>query len=414
MNLDTKRNNLDNSPLRMPSFHSEEERGEYINAIFSGEIQFPLIAGGMGIAFSNPKNYVKNLLAEGVLPTMSASLPSLGERDVYEKLFGNDKIEGTRERIEFFREKNKTVLIDRIRQIRAEVPHAIIGINLMRAAGDYEAMLQAIGESKQVDILFVGAGIPTDLGETMENYPHMKYVPIVSSARVAEIMMKSAKRKGVRLPDAFYVELPQFAGGHLGAKDVETALDEKTFDPEKIVQEIRKIAETYYGEGIHVPILLAGGISYQEDIEQALRWGYDGVSMGTRFLLTTESGMPNKVLQDVYLKSGVDTQTTMESPAGLPSRSIGKPNIVKRTIEEIRNSCVACIGGGKRCKHLQTKGEESYCIARELSAVTHEEKGICFTGARLGTIRNDSLYQDADGNRRVPSIREAVDFVLNG
>lgn len=403
----------ESSSLQMPLFSSEEEKQEYLKNIFEGTQTFPLIAGGMGIDLSNAPDYVDQLHRSGVIPTMSASAVSVGDPQIYEALYGENKIKGIKERTTFYQENNQKILKERLQKAREKSPYGILGINLMRAVKDYNELLEIIGSSQAVDLLFVGAGLPLELSTKMKAFPHMKYIPIVSSARAAEILIKNAKNKKGRLPDAFYIELPPYAGGHLGAKDVSDAQNEEKFNAEKILQETQEVIRSFYPPEKKVPLLLAGGIFSGKDIEKALQQGYQGVSLGTRFLLTQESGLPDQIIKNVYLQSPSPVKTTMESPAGMPSRSLHNPQEnISREIQEIRENCFACIGGAKNCQYLQSKGEKSYCIPQHLGAVRHGKPGLYFTGSKLPEIQKDSLYRDDLGEKKVPCVAEVVDFLL--
>lgn len=438
---------------KMSHFETEQKKQDFLIRLFEAGDDWPLVAGGMGIDFSNPSEYITALIKAGVIPTMTASAVGLGDPKVYEALFGKNPMVGVAERTKFFREKNIEVLKKRIADARKKNPHGVIAMNLMAAVSDYSKMLETIGNFGErekdedgneipdgkigaggVDILCVGAGMPKGLGHEMNKYPHMKYMPIVSSISAAVSMIRKAKRKDEkgnvgRLPDGFYVEDPTKAAGHLGAKTVANASDEEFFDAAAVVAGIQELIKTQYPKDAKVPILLAGGINSKSKIDDAKEKGYSGAVIGTKALVTQESGLPNEILEEEYLNVLNKVVTTMESPAGLPSRGVeyaGKD--ITRTIEEIRAQCVACIGGEKACKHLQSGGKESYCIAKELGGVRHGRKGTHFAGTVLEKIRQESLYKrkrahflgtllkkrlkDSQYRKTIPSIQEMVDLIL--
>ena len=80
---------------------------------------------------------------------------------------------------------------------------------------NYEELARTSAQ-EGADFIVAGAGLPLNLPELTKGYP-TKLLPIVSSARAAELIFKTWKRRYNRLPDAVVVEGP-LAGGHLGFK----------------------------------------------------------------------------------------------------------------------------------------------------------------------------------------------------
>ena len=62
------------------------------------------------------------------------------------------------------------------------------------------------------------------------------------------------------------------AGGHLGSDGME-----------KMYEDLKDL---------NLPLICAGGIGSEEELEKALSIGYEGVQMGTRFIATTECSSP--------------------------------------------------------------------------------------------------------------------------
>ncbi|HET7623172.1 MAG TPA: nitronate monooxygenase family protein [Gemmatimonadaceae bacterium] len=93
------------------------------------------------------------------------------------------------------------------------------------------------------------------------------------------------------------------AGGHAGPKSAEVLLEE-------------------LGD-LGVPLICAGGIGDEEDFVSALRAGYDGVQMGTRFIATTECHAT-----DEYKRAIVDA---IPEDIVLTERITGVPVSVIRT-----------------------------------------------------------------------------------
>jgi len=392
-----------------PDFRSKQEHDEYLTAAFRREVPFPLGKAAMGVGFSDAK-LVSAVMRERMLGTLAAT--AIGYNEHRSAFLAEPSFES---RIAHYHAANRQKLLEEIRAVRERMPHGILGANILAAASDFESMVDVMGRSGEVDILFVGAGLPRGLAKQMEQYPHMHYMPIVSSDRAAKIMMKSADGTP-RPPDGFDMEDPTKAGGHLGAKDVADALDTEKFDPQKLHDQIRAVIPPT------TPLVVAGGLGYRGNIERALDMGYDGALVGTRFLLTQESGLPDHIILKYYLDPRYPVETVQTSPANLPSRIVQGPKNPDDYRADIRRQCVSCIGH-QRCRFFNADFEQeaqkpldqrTYCIAHRLPMTQRGEEdaggGVLFTGS-LDDLRGDSLYV-RDGKPYVPTVKEALEFML--
>ncbi len=96
------------------------------------------------------------------------------------------------------------------------------------------------------------------------------------------------------------------AGGHAGPKSAEVLLEE-------------------LGD-LGVPLICAGGIGDEEDFVSALRAGYDGVQMGTRFIATTECHATDEYKSAIVAATPDDIVLT-ERITGVPVSVIRTPYI---------------------------------------------------------------------------------------
>jgi NAD(P)H-dependent flavin oxidoreductase YrpB (nitropropane dioxygenase family) len=74
-------------------------------------------------------------------------------------------------------------------------------------------------------------------------------------------------------------------------------------------------------DAVDIPVLAAGGFTDGRGLTAALAWGAAGVAMGTRFLLTKESTVPDTV-KDVYLGTTVTGTVVTKRIDGYPQRVI--------------------------------------------------------------------------------------------
>jgi NAD(P)H-dependent flavin oxidoreductase YrpB (nitropropane dioxygenase family) len=73
--------------------------------------------------------------------------------------------------------------------------------------------------------------------------------------------------------------------------------------------------------GAEIPVLGAGGFHDGRGLVAALAYGADGIAMGTRFLLTQESRVPD-VVKQLYLGAGVTDTVVTTAIDGAPQRVI--------------------------------------------------------------------------------------------
>ena len=74
-------------------------------------------------------------------------------------------------------------------------------------------------------------------------------------------------------------------------------------------------------DAVDIPVLGAGGFTDGRGLVAALAWGASGVAMGTRFLLTKESTVP-EVVKEIYLGTPVTGTVVTTALDGFPQRVI--------------------------------------------------------------------------------------------
>jgi NAD(P)H-dependent flavin oxidoreductase YrpB (nitropropane dioxygenase family) len=70
---------------------------------------------------------------------------------------------------------------------------------------------------------------------------------------------------------------------------------------------------------VDIPVIAAGGFFGGRGLVAALAWGAAGIAMGTRFLLTSDSPVPDAVKQ-IYLAAGLDGTVVTRRVDGVPHR----------------------------------------------------------------------------------------------
>ena len=252
----------------------------------------------------------------------------------------------------------------------------------MCALSDYEDLVRTSCEAG-ADVIISGAGLPLKLPQLTEGHPDTALVPIVSSVKAAGLIISRWLKHYNRIPDAFVVETPNTAGGHLGARNEEEALDEKFSLKEVVPALVKYIREL----GLSIPVVAAGGIWDSKDIDEAIELGASGVQMGTRFAATKEGDASDR-FKEAYINAERYFSDTLE----------------KMTC---RAGCLShCI-----CK-LQ---HETFCIADALvSAYRGDwENGLFFCGSNVSKVKSimrvKELMQElvSDFRLREPSFEPA-------
>ncbi|MDO9467875.1 MAG: nitronate monooxygenase [Thiobacillus sp.] len=183
-----------------------------------------------------------------------------------------------------------------------------------------------------IDGITLSAGLHLGSFALMEDHPRFRDAKlgiIVSSPRaLAMFLRKNARLQ--RLPDYIVVEGP-LAGGHLGF-GIE---DWWKYDLRNLVDEVLAFLKA---EHLDIPVIAAGGIFTGSDATAFLEQGAAAVQVATRFTVTKECGLPDKIKQEYFKASEDDIEVNTISPTGYPMRMLrGSPGIG----DGIRPNCEA-------------------------------------------------------------------------
>lgn len=316
----------------------------------------PVIQGGMGVGISL-SGLAGSVAAEGGIGIISAA--QIGYRD---EDFDRDPI-GC----------NLRAMKTEMDKARLIAKGGIIGVNIMVATKRYEEYVRAAVEAG-ADLIVSGAGLPMDLPRYTAG-SGTKLVPIVSSLKSLQVIVRYWMKKYERLPDAVVVEGP-LAGGHLGFTKEQAEHPEKLqYDEEvkKIIRYVREIVEAYH---MSLPVIMAGGIYTREDMEHYLEMGLSGVQMATRFVTTYECDADEAYKQS-YIDAHKEDIVIVQSPVGMPGRAIMNSFMQKAKAGRIPHGrCHSCISA---CRPDETP----YCITDALvnAAAGRLDEALLFCGA---------------------------------
>lgn len=260
--------------------------------------------------------------------------------------------------------------IDKAREI---AKGGIVGVNIMVATQKYEEYVKAAAEAG-ADLIVSGAGLPVDLPKYVQG-SGTKLVPIVSSVKSVQVIMKYWSKKYDKRPDAVVIEGP-LAGGHLGFTREQAENPEALHYDDEVLKILRYVNEAGEEHHTRIPVIMAGGIYTREDMEHYLALGISGVQMATRFVTTYECDADDAYKQ-CYIRAHKEDIMIVQSPVGMPGRAIRNPFIEKAKAGQIpHGKCHSCISA---CNPAKTP----YCITDALinAATGHVEDALLFCGA---------------------------------
>jgi nitronate monooxygenase len=253
-----------------------------------------------------------------------------------------------------------------------------------------------------IDGITLSAGLHLGSFALIADHPRFRAAHlgvIVSSLRALQLFLRKTKNLK-RLPDYVVVEGP-LAGGHLGF-----GMDWKEYDLLTIVAEIKAWLDE---QALDIPLIPAGGVFTGSDAVRALQAGGAAVQVATRFTVTEECGLPDRVKQEYFKADEDDIEVNMISPTGYPMRML-------------KNSPAICSGIRPNCEAfgylLDSKGQCAYIEAynREVERVgekekirvcdktclcTHMRKFQCWTCGQYTYRLKDTSVREADGRYRL-------------
>ena len=104
-------------------------------------------------------------------------------------------------------------------------------------------------------------------------------------------------------------------------------------------------------DAVDIPVIAAGGFFDGRGLAAALSYGAAGVAMGTRFLLTSDSTVPDAVKQ-LYLQSGLDGTVVTRRVDGMPHRVLRTPLVEHLESGSRAKGFAAAVRNASRFKKL--------------------------------------------------------------
>lgn len=338
-------------------------------------IEIPIIQGGMGVRVSTASlaSAVANCKGAGTIASVGLA-------------YGTEEVKVN------YPKASIEALQKEIRQAK-KLTKGVVGINILVALSNYKDLAQTAAREK-ADFIVSGAGLPLSLPELTEG-SSIKLIPIVSSARAANLIIKTWKRRYNRVPDAMVVEGPM-AGGHIGFKFSDLKLHEAA-TLESLVTDVLKTVKEYENKwDVNIPVIAAGGIFNGRDIAKFLRLGAKGVQIATRFVATFECSVADE-FKEIYLAAREEDVVIIRSPVGMPGRAI-MTEFTDRVMHDERVPFKCPYQCLKTCNPKTAP----YCIA----------EALC--NAVIGDLNNAVVFAGSNVSRvnKIVSVKELIDTLV--
>jgi NAD(P)H-dependent flavin oxidoreductase YrpB (nitropropane dioxygenase family) len=213
-------------------------------------------------------------------------------------------------------------MVTAVRRVRRRTA-APFGVNLRPDQPDLPRRIDALAAAGVPVVSFAG-GPSADVIRRLHG-AGLRCIVTVGRARHAEKMLAAGA-------DALIAQGGE-GGGHTG--DVPTSLL------------LPSVLDAVHDQ---IPVLAAGGFYDGRGLAAAIAWGADGVAMGTRFLLTQESGVPDGVKRR-YLDATVSDTVVSDAFDGRPMRLI-------------RNEAVTAYGSRPKWRRLAAAPGQAVAMRR--------------------------------------------------
>lgn len=371
----------------------------------------PIIVGGMGVDISTAELALEVSRLGGIGHISDAMLPTVTDRR-YKTKFVSDKqkqyklnihkadksivqfdlaqvAESTRLHVSKTMEAKRgkgMIFVNCMEKLTMNLPRETLRVRLNGAL------------DAGIDGITLSAGLHLGSFELMKDNPRFRDAKlgiIVSSLRALILFLRKTARLS-RLPDFVVVEGP-LAGGHLGF-----GMDWAQYDLHTIVAEIIAYMKA---EHLDIPVIAAGGIFTGTDATNFLESGCAAIQVATRFTVSEECGIPEKVQQEYYKATEDQMEVNTTSPTGYPMRMIStSPSIGAG----VRPNCEAygyLLDGNGGCAYIDAYNKvvalnpdaKKISVLEKTCLCTHMRNYDCWTCGHYTYRLKDTTHRNEDG-----------------
>lgn len=376
----------------------------------------PIMIGGMGVDISTAELALEAARLGGIGHISDAMTPTVSDRR-FNTRFVKDKLRQYKSNVA---NSDKSSVQFDLGQV-AEATRSHVGATMDAKRGDgmifincmEKLTMNAPKETLRVRLkasmdagiegITLSAGLHLGSFALIEDHPRFRDVKlgiIVSSVRALQLFLrKNAKLN--RLPDFVVVEGP-LAGGHLGFG----LADWREYDLATINAEVIAYLKA---EHLDIPVIPAGGIFTGTDATGFLETGSAAIQVATRFTVTDECGLPEKVQQEYFKSSEDDIEVNTISPTGYPMRMLKNSPAIG---DGIRPNCEAygyLLDGNGRCAYIDAYNREvaAHPLARKVKVMdktclcTHMRNFDCWTCGHYTYRLKDTTRRNEDGSYKI-------------
>ena len=203
---------------------------------------------------------------------------------------------------------------------------------LASATMSLDELRAAVAEMKQRTQAPFGVNLRTDAPDILQRVDLL----IEQQVKVASFAMAPRADLVKRLRDGGLVVIPSVGAKRHAEKVVEMGVDAVLVQGAEGGGHTGSVATTLLlpqvVDAVNVPVIAAGGFFDGRGLVAALSYGAQGIAMGTRFLLTKESTVPDEV-KEYYLARAVGDTLVTTKVDGFPHRVLKT-----RFVEELESA----------------------------------------------------------------------------
>jgi NAD(P)H-dependent flavin oxidoreductase YrpB (nitropropane dioxygenase family) len=380
---------------------------------FGNEEYVPIMIGGMGVDISTSELALEAARLGGIGHISDAMVEDVSDRK-FDTSFVKDKTKLYKHNINNMDKSIVQFDLERLAEaqrlhigatMKAKQGPGLIFVNCMEKLtmnGPRETLRTRLNAALDagIDGITLSAGLHFGSFALMADHPRFREAKlgiIVSSVRALQIFLrKNAKLN--RLPDYVIVEGP-LAGGHLGFG----LEDWKDYDLMTITQELLAY---FKQENLDIPLIAAGGIFTGSDAVSFLEAGAAGVQVATRFTVTKECGLPEKVKQEYFKASEDDIIVNGVSPTGYPMRMLKNTPAIGSGIRPGCESYGYLLDATGNCSYINAYNREvlanpdakAVVVMDKTCLCTHMRNFNCWTCGHYTYKLKDTSFKKPDGD----------------
>ncbi|HEX5861302.1 MAG TPA: nitronate monooxygenase [Nocardioides sp.] len=302
---------------------------------------------------------------------------------------------------------------------------------LASATMTYDELERAILEVKERTDRPFGVNLRADAGDAPERCELL----VKHGVRVASFALAPKPDLIARLKDAGTVVIPSVGAARHAEKVAGWGADAVMIQggeggghtgsvPTTLL--LPTVLDALRTSGSDIPVIAAGGFFDGRGLAAALSYGAAGVGMGTRFLLTRDSAVPDAVKQ-LYLSQGLDGTVVTDKVDGMPHRMLRTELVaqlegssavrrlgptVRRTMEFKQQSGLSwaqLVRDGREMRRAQGRSLAQTALAANTPMML--KAGLVEGDTSAGVLASGQVVGVIDD---LPSCEELIDRIVSG